>query len=69
MQDVYQNVENYIQEKENKTLIVFDDMVADMTKTKKINAIVIELFTRCRKLNISVTFITKSILKYQKKLD
>ena len=69
MQDVYQNVENYIQEKENKILIVFDDMIADMTKTKKINAIVIELFTRCRKLNISVTFITQSILKYQKKLD
>ena len=65
MQDVYQNVENYIQEKENKILIV----IADMTKTKKINAIVIELFTRCRKLNISVTFITQSILKYQKKLD
>ena len=69
MQDVYQNVENYIQEEENKILIVFDDMIADMTKTKKINAIVIELFTRCRKLNISVTFITQSILKYQKKLD
>ena len=69
MQDVYQNVENYIQEKENKILIVFDDMIADMTKTKKINAIVIELFTRCRKLNISVTFTTQSILKYQKKLD
>ena len=69
MQDVYQNVENYIQEKENKILIVFDDMIADMTKTKKINAIVIELFTRCRKLNISVTFITQSIFKYQKKLD
>ena len=31
-------------DKENKILIVFDDMVADMINNKKLNSIVTELF-------------------------
>ena len=41
-------------------LIVFDDMIADMKANKKLNPIVAELFTRGRKLKISVVFISRS---------
>ena len=33
-------------------------MIADMIYNKKLNSIVIELFIRGRKLNISIVFIT-----------
>ena len=39
-------------------LILFDDMIADMLSNKKLNPIVIELFVRGRKLNISLVFFT-----------
>ena len=34
-------------------------MIADMPSNKKLNPIVTELFIRCRKLNISLVFITQ----------
>ena len=43
----------YNPDKENKILIVFDDMMADMIHNKKLNSIVTELSIRGRKLNIS----------------
>ena len=51
---LYKNIDDYNPDKENKMLIVFDDMIADMIHNKKLNAIVTELFIRERKLNISV---------------
>ena len=45
--------------KKRKVLIVFDDMIADLTYNKKLNPVVTELFIRGRKLNISILFITK----------
>ena len=36
MYDVYKNINDYNPDKENKTLIVFDDMIADMINNKKI---------------------------------
>ena len=60
MHDVYKNSDDYNLNKENKTLIVFDDMIADMINNKKLNSIVSELFIRGRKLNISLVFITQS---------
>ena len=41
-------------------MIVFDDRIADMLSNKKINPIIIELFIRGRKLNISLVFMTQS---------
>ena len=58
MRDVYKNIDEYNMDKENKILIVFDDMIADMIHNKKLNSIVTELFIRGRKLNISLVFIT-----------
>ena len=43
-----------------KILIVFDDMIADIMTNKKFQAIIQELFVRCKKLNISLVFITQS---------
>ena len=62
MRDVYKNINYYNPDKENKILIVFDDMIADMIHNKKLNSIVTELFIRGRKLNISLVFITQSYL-------
>ena len=64
MQDVYKNIENYNPGKKRK--IVFDDMIADILNNKKLNPVVTELFIRCRKLNISIVFITQSYFKMPK---
>ena len=48
MRDVYKNINHYNPEKENKILIVFVDMIADMIHNKKLNSIVTELFIRVR---------------------
>ena len=66
MQDVYKNIEDYHPIKKRKILIVFDDMIADMINNNKLNTIVIELFIRGRKLNISIVFITQSYFKVPK---
>ena len=60
MRNVYKNINHYNLNKENKVLIVFDDMIADMIQNKKLNSIATELFTRGRKLNTSLVFITQS---------
>ena len=66
MCDVYKIIDEYNLDKENKTLIVFDDMIADMISNKKLNLIVTELFIRRRKLNISLVFISQSYFKVPK---
>ena len=66
MHDVYKNIDDYNPDKENKILIVFDDMIADMINNKKLNSIVTELFIRDRKLNISLVFIMESYFKVPK---
>ena len=58
MDDVYKNINDHNLIRKRKKLIVFDDMIADIMGNKKIQAIIKELFIRCRKLNISFVFIT-----------
>ena len=60
MDDVYENIHDYNSSRKRKILIVFDDMIADIMTNKKFQAIIKELFIRCRKLNISLAFITQS---------
>ena len=62
MDDVYENINDYNPIRKRKKLIVFDDMIADIMGNKKFQAIIKELFIRCRKLNISLVFITQSYL-------
>ena len=66
MHDVYKNFDEYNPDKENKILIVFDDMIVDMINNKRLNLIVTELFIRGRKLNISLVFIAQSYFKIPK---
>ena len=66
MNNVYKNIDDYNPDKENKILIVFDDIIADMIHNKKLNSIATELFLRGRKLNISLVFITQSCFKVPK---
>ena len=40
MYNVYKNIDLYNSDKENKILIVFDDMIADMINNKKLNSII-----------------------------
>ena len=62
MDDVYENINDYNPIRKRKKLIVFDDMIADIMTNKRFQAIIKELFIRCRKLNISLVFITQSYL-------
>ena len=66
MHDVYKNINYFNTNKENKILIFFGDMIADMIHNKKLDSIVAELFIRGRKLNISLAFITQSYFKVPK---
>ena len=66
MRNIYKNINHYNPNKENKILIVFDGMIADMIQNKKLNSIVTELFIRGRKINISLVFITQSYFKVLK---
>ena len=54
-------------QKEKEVLIVFDDRIADIM-TNKFQAIIKEMFIRCRKLNISLTFITQSYFRVPKEV-
>ena len=58
MDDVYNNIDDYNPKRKRKILIVFDDIIADIMTNKKFQAIIKELFIRCRKLSISLVFIT-----------
>ena len=78
MHEFYKNIEEYNPGKENKALIVFDDMTANMISNQKFNSIVTELFIknlnsvvtklfiRGRKLNSSLVFMTQSYFKVPK---
>ena len=55
-----------IQSEKEKKLVAFDDMIADIITNEKFQAIIKELFIRCRKLNISLVFITQSYFSVPK---
>ena len=68
MDYTYKAIEEYNPIKKLKILIVFDDMIADMPRNKKLNRIATELFVRDRKLHISLVFITQSFFSVPKNL-
>ena len=53
-------------DKENKILIVFDNMIADMINKWRLDSILTGLFIRGRKLNIPLVCITHSYFKVPK---
>ena len=66
MDDVYKNIHDFNLSRKRKILIVFDDKIADIMKNKEFQALIKELFIRCRKLNISLAFITQSYFSLPK---
>ena len=64
--DVYENIDPYNPNRRKKVLIVSDDMIADIMPNKKFQSIIKELFIRCRKINISLVFITQSYFSVPK---
>ena len=68
MHNVYKNINYYNLDKENKILIVFDDMIADMIYNKKLNSIVTELFIRERNKIFLLFLLPNHTLKIQKLL-
>ena len=59
-------IDDYNPIRKRKKLIVFDDMIVDIMTNRRFQAIIKELFIRCRKLNISLVFITQSYFSVPK---
>ena len=66
MADVYENIDDYNLSRKRKILFAFDEMIEDIMSNKKLQAIIKWLFIRCRKLNISLVFITQSYFSVPK---
>ena len=60
MNDVYENIDDYNPTRKRKILTAFDGIIAEIMSNKKFQAVVKELFTRCRKWNTSLVFIPQS---------
>ena len=60
MNDVLDYINNYNKNRDDKVLIVFDDMIADIEYNKNFKRIIKELFYRARKINVSIVFIMQS---------
>ena len=69
MDDIYDNIDDYNSKSERKILIVFDNMILHVISNKKAQQTLKELFVRCRKLNISLIFITQSYFSVPKDID
>ena len=66
MDDIFPQIEDYSKKKKRKILIVFDDMISHVMSDKKAQQILKDLFIRCRKLNISLCFLTQSYFSVTK---
>ena len=68
MDDVYNKIDDYNVKRKRKILNVFDDVIADVMNNKIFQAIIKELFIRCRKLIISLVIITQSFFGVPKEV-
>ena len=64
--DIHENLEDYNPTKKRRVLIVFDDMIARIKSNKNLSTIVTKLFSRGRKINISLVFTSQSYFKVPK---
>ena len=69
MDDIYNNIDDYNKKRKRKVLIVFYDMVLHVRSNKKAQQVLKELFIRCRKLNVSLCFLTQSFFSVPEELD
>ena len=66
MDDIYENINDYNPNRRRKILIAFYDIIAGIMTNKKFQSLIKELFIRCRKLSISLVFITQSYFSVPK---
>ena len=66
MDDIFSEIEDYNKKRKRKILIIFDDMISHVLSDKKAQQILKDLFIRCRKLNISLCFLTQSYFSVPK---
>ena len=66
MVDIYENIEDYNKNRKRKVLIAFNDMISHVMSDKKAQQVLKDLFIRCRKLNISLCFLTQSYFSVPK---
>ena len=66
MDVVYKNINDCNPNRRRKILIVFDDIIAEIMTNRKFQPILKELFIRCRKIYISLVFITQSYFSVPK---
>ena len=66
MKDVYEYIDQSNPSRKRKILIALDDIIADIMSNKKFQTIIKELFIRCRKVNISLVFMTQSYVSVPK---
>ena len=69
MDDVYENIDDDNPSRKRKILIVLDDMVADIMSNTKFQAIIKDLFIRCRRLKILLVFIHSLVFLLEKMSD
>ena len=66
MDDIFPQIEDYNKKRKRKILIISDDMISHVMSDKKAQQILKDLFIRCRKLNISLCFLTQSYFSVPK---
>ena len=66
MDDILSNIEDYNKKRKREILIIFDDMISHVMSDKKAQQILKDLFIRCRKLTISLCFLTQSYFSVPK---
>ena len=66
MVDIYENIEDYNKNRKRKVLIAFNDMISHVMSDKKAQQVLKDLFIRCRKLSISLCFLTQSYFSVPK---
>ena len=66
MDDIYKCIEEYNQNKKQKILILFQDMIFVMLGNEKRNQLVTKLLNKAKKF---LLFLSTNILLYQKILD
>ena len=69
MYDVYNSINGYNLNRNRKILIVFDDIIVNIMTNKKLQAIIKEVFIRCRKLYLSLVFIIQSYFSVPKRIQ
>ena len=60
------NIDDYKPNRKRKKLILFDDMIPDIMANTRFEATIKELFIKCRKVDISLIFISPSYFSVSK---